>query len=133
MTCNKSSHNGPIEPGMVSFERLASSPVGNAQFPLFWRIKEPQKGIFLSSPWESRQILPPKMDGQKLLYLYVLTFNFQQFTALIKWFVSAMLYNVLCQTFLLLLKNLEKRQTQSCSCSELSSTCSELHSISNSI
>ena len=70
MTCNKSSHNGPIEPGMVSFERLASSPVGNAQFPLFWRIKEPQKGIFLSSPWESRQILPQKVDGQKLLYLY---------------------------------------------------------------
>ena len=71
MTCNKSSHNGPIEPGMVSFERLASSPVGNAQFPLFWRIKEPQKGIFLSSPWESRQILPQKVDGQKLLYLYI--------------------------------------------------------------
>ena len=70
MNCNKSSHNGPIEPGMVSFERLASSPVGNAQFPLFWRINEPQKEIFLSSPWESRQILPQKVDGQKLLYLY---------------------------------------------------------------
>ena len=56
---------------MVSFERLASSPVGNAQFPLFWRIKEPQKGIFLSSTWESGQILPQKVDGQKLLYLYL--------------------------------------------------------------
>ena len=71
LTCNKTSHNGPIEPGMVSFERLASSPVGNAQFPLFWRIKEPQKGIFLSSTWESGQILPQKVDGQKLLYLYI--------------------------------------------------------------
>ena len=69
LTCNKSSHIGPIEPGMVSFERLASSPVKNAHFPLFWRIKEPQKGIFLSSP-RSRQILPQKVDGQQLLYLY---------------------------------------------------------------
>ena len=64
LNCNKSSHNGPIEPAMVSFERLASSPVGNAQFPLFWRIKEPQKGIFLSSTWESGQILPKQWTGK---------------------------------------------------------------------
>ena len=70
LTCNKTSHNGPIEPGMVSFERHASSPVGNVQFPLFGRIKEPQKDLFLSSPKESWQILPQKVDWQKLLFLY---------------------------------------------------------------
>ena len=71
LTCNKTSLNGPIEPGMVSFERYASSPVGNVQFHLFGRIKEPQKDFFLSSPKESWQILPQKVDRQKLLYLYL--------------------------------------------------------------
>ena len=55
---------------MVSFERYASSPVENVQFPLFGRIKEPQKDLFLSSPKESWQILPQKVDRQKLLFLY---------------------------------------------------------------
>ena len=71
LTCNKTSLNGPIEPGMVSFERYASSPVGNVQFHLFGRIKEPQKDFFLSSPKESWQILPQKVDRQKLLFLYL--------------------------------------------------------------
>ena len=65
LSCNKTSQNGPIEPGMVSFERYASSPVENVQFPLFGRIKEPQKDFFLSSPKESWQILPQKVDRQK--------------------------------------------------------------------
>ena len=71
LTCNKTSQNGHIEPRMVSFERYASSRVGNVQFPLFGRIKEPQKDLFLSSPKESFwQILPQKLDRQKLLFLY---------------------------------------------------------------
>ena len=71
LTCNKTSHNGPIEPGMVSFERYASSLMGNVQFPLFWYIKEPQKEVFLSSPRKDGLIWPQKMDGLKLTFLYI--------------------------------------------------------------
>ena len=35
LSCNKTSQNGPIEPGMVSFERYASAIIGNVQFPSF--------------------------------------------------------------------------------------------------